>query len=133
MNKYLLILISLIMVVILSIPVHADVGGSVGDPSWQTVVLVGTDNVSTTTAIDLGKAFQDLNVVLPTITSCNITITMSTDNTTYYPIGASGTLIANSTGGFLSTSTISGARWVKLSFSENQTASRTLLVRGWNP
>lgn len=104
---------------------------------WKTVTVA--QNGTTSSAVDLEGAFRDLMVLIPALDSATVNISVSKDNSTFYPLNA---LDDDATGSFLhahSASTtamavffkIGGCQFIKVVCGASQSsADRTFYVRG---
>ena len=109
---------------------------------WKTAILAFATDDDLTPAVDLGGEFQDLLVVIPTITSSTVTVHMSNLlDGTYYPLYI---LDDDATGSFASATTqenvpkavifhIGCIRFIKIACGSAQGANREFQIRGINP
>lgn len=106
--------------------------------AWNTATVA--KNGTTSGAVDLGADYKDVLVIIPALDSATVTVHISNDNSTFYPMYI---LDDDATGSFAhATSAITTAvqsvifhigavRWVKVVCSASQTtAARTFYVRG---
>ena len=109
---------------------------------WKTVQIDVSDSDVLSDECDLGGEFQDLLVIVPTITSSTIGVNVAKDSGgTFYPLYI---LDDDATGSFLSATSagtatlavifhIGGIRFIKITAGSAQAADRDFLVRGINP
>lgn len=107
---------------------------------WRTASLAYATDDDLTPSVDLEKDFEFCTVAIPTIESSTVTLHVSRDDTTFYPVyafdaDASGDFAHATTGATTShvaVFRIGGFRYVKVSFGTGQTANRSILVRGFS-
>lgn len=107
---------------------------------WRTASLAYATDDDLTPAVDLEKDFEFCTVALPTIEASTVTLHVSRDNSTFYPImafDADGTghfahATSSADGDEVITFRIGGFRYIKVSFGTGQTANRSILVRGFS-
>lgn len=104
---------------------------------WRTVTVA--QNGTTSDAVDLLGAYKKLLVLIPALDSATVNVSVSNDNSTFFPLNA---LDDDATGSFLhahSASTtamavfyeIGGCQFIKIICGASQTsADRTFYVRG---
>jgi hypothetical protein len=109
---------------------------------WKTVQIDISDSDVLSDECDLGGEFQDLLVIIPTITSSTIGVNVAKESGgTFYPLHI---LDDDATGSFLSATTaavtslaiifhVGAARFIKITAGSAQAADRDFLVRGINP
>jgi len=114
-------------------------GVSVGPWKDALVDISADDDLSL--EVDLGALFEELLVLVPTITSSTVGVNVSeAASGTYYPLYI---LDDDATGDFLSASTagtatkallfrIGGVQFIKITCGSGQAADRTFRVRGLN-
>jgi hypothetical protein len=97
---------------------------------WKsaTITIASDDDLSA--EVDLEKPYETLLVLIPTLTSANLTCYVSeTAGGTYYALGNSVTVAAG-TGGFADIWDIGGHQHIKIGTSAGQAANRTFKVCG---
>jgi len=104
------------------------VGTSFSYGNWETGTIASSG--TSTGVIDLGREFQYLCIILPSLTSGTIKVQVSDAvGGTYQDLGKS-VLTATSTGGYSTTFKIGGYQFIKVVSSASQGAARTVTVRG---
>ena len=116
-------------------------GLSIGD--WKTALIDISESTTLSAEVDLGSEFEDLLVLVPTITSSTVTVHVAKESGgTFYPLHI---LDDDATGSFASASTaattsiallfkIGGIRYIKIACgSAQETTDKTFYVRGINP
>lgn len=98
--------------------------------SWLDCTITIATSTTVSAAVDLGRQFETLIVLIPTITSSTLACHgASTIGGTYYPIG-NGNTIAASTGGFADVWDIGGFQFIKIVAGTAQEANETFSVCG---
>ena len=110
--------------------------------SWQSAVITYLTDSQNSAAVDLKRGFENLQVIIPTITSSVINIKVAdTSGGTYNLLNHTG---LNATGHFLPGTTagtggitalfkLGGFQFIKIYAGTAQGANRTFTVRGMNP
>jgi len=96
---------------------------------WQDAVVASSGTVSA--AVNLGKDYEYVNVIVPTCDSTTLALQVSTDGTTYYTLGISSNTTSATTGNLATTLEVGGYQWIKIVCGSTQTAARTFSVRGY--
>ena len=110
---------------------------------WKVALIDISESTTLSAAVDLENECADVLVLIPTITSSTVTLTISNDNSTFYPlhefvpIGNSNSITnypVITTAAVTSLAIvfhIGGARWIKvLCGSAQTTTDKTFYVRG---
>ena len=95
---------------------------------WKTVTIA---NGGTTSAeCDLGRPYENIQIIIPTITvgTLNITVSEATGGT-FVRLGATD-MVASGTGNYADTFELGGYQFIKL-VAATQVAARTFRVRGY--
>lgn len=96
---------------------------------WQTVVL--NNGATDSTAIDLGRVFDLLDVDFPAMNSCSISLKASRSAAgTYNVLGVGTPAAVIGTGSLQEVFKIGGHQFIKLVSSVTQNAARSILYRG---
>jgi len=96
--------------------------------NWKTGTIA-TGGTSTG-VIDLGKDYEYVQIILPTLTSCTLKVQVSdTVGGTYQDLGVSN-ITNTTTGGYGDVWKIGGYQFLKVVSSVAQAAARTIKVRG---
>ena len=96
---------------------------------YEAVITIASDD-DLTAEVDLEKPYETLIVIIPTLTSSNLTCYVSdSQGGTYVPLGNSVTVDAG-TGGYCDVWDIGGNQFIKIKTSAGQAANRTFKVRG---
>ena len=96
--------------------------------SWQTASIA--INEATSDAVDLGRDYEYLQVILPALTSGTVKVTVcDTSGGTYQDLGSSITT-ATTTGPYSTVFKLGGWQFIKIVTSVNQGAARSIKVRG---
>jgi len=95
---------------------------------WQDAVVASSGTVSA--AVNLGKDYEYINVIVPTCDSTTLALQVSKDGTTYYTLGISAATAAT-TGNLATTLEVGGYQWIKIVCGSTQAAERTCPVRGY--
>jgi len=97
---------------------------------WQDATIAKDGTKSS--AVDLGRSYEWLQIVIPTIDSANVSFEVSeTLAGTYQNLGSGSQVITAGTGAFTTVATIGGFQYIKVEVSAAQTtAARTFRVRG---
>ncbi len=94
---------------------------------WQNAAIASGTSSG---AIDLGRDYEWVQIVIPTITSANISFTVAeTLGGTYQALGSGSQVITAGTGAFTTVATIGGFQFIKVVSSASQT-SKTFRIRG---
>ncbi len=96
---------------------------------WKTATIALNGTVSG--AVDLGRDYESLDIVIPTQDSANISLQVSKDNSTFQALGLSTNVFAAGTGAVSTTLNLYGWQYIKVVSSATQTAARSYLVRGY--
>ena len=108
--------------------------------SWKTATIAASGTLSG--AVDLGRDYEFLEVILPTITSAVISVNVSdTSGGTYQAlVHTSPTAVGHfvpgttaGTGGLTALYRLGGFQHVKLLSGATQAAERAFTIRGMNP
>ena len=97
--------------------------------AWTAVVMnsLATDS----TAIDLGRVFDVIQVDFPAMNSCSISLKASrASGGTYNALGASTPSVSIGTGSVQEILKLGGHQFIKLTSSVTQNAARTIYWRG---
>ena len=99
-------------------------------PDWITAkITIGADD-DLSSAVDLGKPYESMDIMIPTIDSANLTCYVSEEKDgTYFARGNSVTVAAG-TGLFSDTWDIGAHQYIKIGTSASQTVDRVFRVRG---
>ena len=98
--------------------------------SWLDCTITIATSTTQSAAVDLGRQYETLIVLIPTITSSTLACYgASTVGGTYYPLGNS-VVIAASTGGYADIWEIGGFEFIKIVAGTAQEANRTFSVCG---
>jgi hypothetical protein len=109
---------------------------------WKTASLAFATDDDLTPEVDLGGEFQEVLVLVPTITSSTVTIHVAKESGgTFYPIhelsrSATGSYAHATTAAVTSLAVIfrtGAARFIKIACGSGQAADHDFLVRGINP
>lgn len=107
---------------------------SVFGQSWLDVIITIASDDDLSAAVDLDphnefRAFDYLQIVIPELDECTITVYTSHDGITYQALGNSVTT-GLTTGEYNTTFNLGGWRYIKIGTSASQSADRTFKVRG---
>jgi len=95
---------------------------------WLTGTIA--NGGTSTDEINLGKDFEYLQVILPTLTSGTVKLQVSDEaGGTFKDLG-DGVTTATTTGGYATTFKLGGYQFIKVVSSANQGAARTIKIRG---
>lgn len=99
--------------------------------TWKTATIAASD--TTSTEIDLGDNFDFMNVIIPTITNCKLSVQVAqASGGTFYDLG-DGTVTSHTiTGNFATVFEVGGYQFVKIKSSVTQAAERSFEVRGFD-
>jgi len=110
--------------------------------TWQTVLIDISVSATLSAECDLGHEFNHIMVLIPTIQSATISVQVSKDGTTFFPVhdfldsDADNTVLQASTagtGGIAVIFKIGSARFIKLLASATQTTTdKTFYVKGFD-
>jgi len=93
------------------------------------LITIATDD-DLSAAVDLGTPYDSLIVIIPALTSANLTLYASEDFAkTYYSVGSS-IVVAAGTGSFIDVWELGGLQYIKIGTSVAQAADRRFRVRG---
>ena len=92
---------------------------------WKTATV--TTPATESAAVDLGRDFDFLEIVIPTITACAVGLQVSKDNSTFKALG-DGITTGAGTHNYSDVFKLGGWQFIKVTVSVGQTAS--FLVRG---
>lgn len=96
---------------------------------WASIAIVNGATLSN--AIDLGRIYDYLQVDLPALNSCDISLTVSkTSGGTYNTLGATSPTVNVGTGSKQEVLILGGHQFCKLLSSVTQNAARTIWYRG---
>ena len=96
---------------------------------WRTATIA--NGAATSDEVDLGRDFEFLDIILPTLTSCTIKIQVAkVGSGTYQDLGSSITT-GTTTGAYSTTFKLGGWQNIKVVSSVNQGAAKSIEVRGW--
>ena len=94
---------------------------------WQDATIASG---TTSAAVNLGRSYEWVQIIIPTITSGDISFTAAeTLGGTYYTLGSGSQVITAGTGNFATVATIGGWQYIKVISSVSQT-TKTFRVRG---
>jgi len=97
---------------------------------WKDAVITIATDDDLTAEVDLEKSYETLIVLIPTLTSSDLTCYGSeTKGGTYYALGSSLTVAAG-TGAYADIWNIGGFQHIKIGTSAGQAADRTFRVCG---
>jgi hypothetical protein len=97
---------------------------------WKTATIASGDTASG--EVDLGRSFDFLDIILPTLDSGTVKLQVSdVAGGTYQDLG-SGVATATTTGGYSTTFNLGGWQHIKVVSSASQGAARSIKVRGWS-
>ena len=94
-----------------------------------TVITIATDD-DLSAAVIFNQPYEYLNIVLPTLDSCQVSLHVSLDGTNYYPLG-DGAATSGTTGGYATTFKLGGYQYFKVATSAAQSANRTFGIRAF--
>lgn len=95
---------------------------------WKNATIISGSALSD--IVDLGLHYDTLLVIIPTLTSSNLTLYVSdTQDGTYVALGNTLTVTAG-TGGFADIWELGGYQFLKIGTSAGQAANRTFKVAG---
>uniref|UniRef100_A0A6M3INZ1 Uncharacterized protein n=1 Tax=viral metagenome TaxID=1070528 RepID=A0A6M3INZ1_9ZZZZ len=98
--------------------------------NWKTATITIATDADLSAAVDLGANYDLLNIIIPTVDACRISVYVcATSDGTYQALGDSVTT-ATTTGGYSTTLKLGGWEHIKVKTSTNQTANRSFSVRG---
>lgn len=98
--------------------------------AWITATIA--NSAATTGEIDLGGPADYMEVDLPALDSCTIALTAATTSGgTFKGVGVNSPTTTTTTGTKQDTLLVGGKQFIKVITSVNQTAERTLQVRGF--
>jgi len=96
---------------------------------WFPCVIASSAKLSG--AVALGKPYDFLEVIVPTLTSCDLSLHVAESvGGTYQQLGGTSVVKAASTGGFTDVWKLLGFENIKINSSTTQGAERTFQVRG---
>mgnify|MGYP001617015044 CR=1 FL=1 len=110
--------------------------------SWKSAVLTIATDTQNSAAVDLGRGFENLQVIIPTIDSSVVNIKVADTLAGTYNllnhtgINAAGHFLPGTTagvGGITALFKLGGFQFIKVYCGTAQTANRTFTVRGMNP
>jgi len=98
---------------------------------WKDAVITIATDDDLTPEVDLGRDYEFLDIVIPTITSAEISLEVA-DKTggTFQALG-DGISTDATTGGYTTVFNLYGFQFIKVKTSAAQAANRTFKVRGW--
>jgi hypothetical protein len=101
--------------------------------AWQDATVVKDANPALSGAVNLGKDYEYVQIIIPTLDSSNVSLYVcETVDGTYVPLGLSTNVFAAATGGLAETFKLGGYQFIKILCSAVQTtATRTFRVRGY--
>lgn len=98
---------------------------------WKTGTIA--NGAATTGEIDLGQDYEFLDIILPALTACTLKVTVAkVTGGTFQDLG-SGVVVPPSgttTGGYSDVWRLGGWQFIKIVTSANQSAARSIVVRG---
>jgi hypothetical protein len=99
---------------------------------WKSAVITIATDDDLSAEVDLGRDYEYLDIIIPTIDSSNISLYVSRNTGgTFYQLGDSTSYFEAATGGRADTLNLGGWQYVKIKTSAAQSANRTFTVRGW--
>jgi len=100
--------------------------------SWKNAVITKDDATKTSPEVDLGKDYEWVQIVIPTIDSANVSFTVAEKTAgTFQTLGSGSAVITAGLGGFTTVANIGGFQFIKVVVSATQTtATVTFRVRG---
>ena len=96
--------------------------------SWIAATIASSGTSSS--AIDLGKVYDYLDIYLPTLTSCTLKLQVSEKLAGTYADLGSGVTTDTTTGGMYDVWELGGWQYIKVVSSATQGAERLIRVRG---
>jgi len=97
--------------------------------AWQDVLIDISEDDDLTAEIDLGDYYSYLNIVIPALTSANVSLYVATETGgTFYALDSA--VFAAGTGTIATTFVLGGWRYIKIATSAGQAANRTFTLRG---
>ena len=98
---------------------------------WVDAVLTfGTDD-DLTAEFDIGKDYELMQIIIPTIDSANLNLEVAElTGGTFQALGVGTPVIVAGTGGFSTTIVLGGWQYLKIGTSAGQSANRTFRCRG---
>ena len=96
---------------------------------WKAATIDNGDTSSD--EVDLGRDFESLQIIIPTITSANISFQVAEKTgRTFQALGSGSQVIAAGAGDITTVATIGGFQFIKVISSAAQGAERLIRVRG---
>jgi len=100
--------------------------------AWQNATITVASDNDLSAAVDLGIPCEYLDIIVPTITSADISVYVAeTADGTYQHLGLASNVFAAGTGAISTTFNLGGWQHVKIGTSAAQLANTTFRVRGW--
>lgn len=97
--------------------------------AWQTATIA--NGGTTSNAVALGRDYEYINVILPTLTAGTLKMQVcDTYGGTYQDLGSSA-ITASTTGAYSDTWTLGGWSFIKIVSSADQSGDKAIKVRGW--
>jgi hypothetical protein len=98
--------------------------------NWKIGLIDISEDDDLTAEINLGKEYDYLDIILPTLDSCTVSLQVSEkSNGTFQALGNSVTT-RTTTGGYSTVFNLGGWKYIKIKTSASQTADREIKVRG---
>ncbi len=97
---------------------------------WKAATIA--NNGTASAEVDLGRDYEWVQIIIPTITSANISFQVAeTTGGTFQALGSGTQVITAGTGGFTTVATLGGFQFVKVISSATQAAERLIRIRGY--
>ena len=99
---------------------------------WENATITIATDDDLTPEVDLGRDYEFLDIVIPTITSSDLSVYVAEKTAgTYQHLGLASNVFAAGTGAISTIFNLGGWQFIKIGTSAAQGANRTFRVRGW--
>ena len=96
---------------------------------WKDCVIGNSGKTST--EVDLGRPYENIQIIIPAITTGTLNLTVAElTGGTFVTLGISD-MVASGTGGYADTFELGGYQFIKIVAGATQGAERTFRVRGY--
>ena len=98
---------------------------------WKDATITIATDDDLTPEVDLGRDFEYLDIIIPTLTSCQVSLEVAQlTGGTFQDLG-DDVKTDTTTGAYTTTFLLGGYQFIKLKTSAGQGSNRTFKVRGW--
>ena len=101
-------------------------------PWREAIITVATDD-DLTPEVELGRSFERLQIVIPPLTECKISLQVGVGTGGLFQTLGLDTTTGMTTGSFTTVFELGGWQYIKVATSVGQAADRTFKVRGFEP